>query len=173
MKLTLPVYLLLAANALVAQSKNDKQSVEQILTQIEHEWSEADVHRDAAALDKILAEDWIGIDFEGTVLTKPQALKGIRSDSGSLESTVLRDMTVRVYGNTAVVTGSDTEKGEYHGQDSSGKYLWTDVFVRRKGRWQAVSSQSTKLTAPERPKSLAALDRANKSRAAGREVRQQ
>ena len=82
-------------------------------------------------------------------------MTGIRSDSGSLESTVLRDMKVRVYGNTAVVTGTDTERGVYHGKDSSGKYLWTDVFVHRNGRWQAVSSQSTKLTAPEGPKLFA------------------
>jgi hypothetical protein len=90
----------------------------------------------------------MGIDFEGTVLTKPQALTDIGSDSASLESTVLGDMKVRLYGNTAIVTGTDTEKSEYHGKDSSGVYLWTDVFVLRNGRWQAVSSQSTKVAAP-------------------------
>lgn len=64
-----------------------------------------------SGLKPILADDWIGIDFEGTLLTKAQALVGIGSPSASLESTVLRDMKVRVYGNTAVVTGTDTEKG--------------------------------------------------------------
>ena len=147
--------LLLAATAFPGQSK--KNSVEQTLIQLEQDWSEADLHRDAAALKRILADDWIGIDFEGTVLTKPQALVGIASDSGSLASTVLRNMKVRVYGNTAVVTGTDTETGDYHGKDSSGRYQWTDVFVRRGGRWQAVSSQSTKLTAPEGPAFLAGL----------------
>ena len=43
-------------------------------------------------------------------------------------------------------TGSDTEKSTYKGKDSSGKYVWTDVFVERNGRWQAVASQSTKAT---------------------------
>ena len=157
MKPMASAYLLLAATALFGQAKSEKNSVEKVLIQMEHEWSEADVHKDAAALNRILAEDWTGIDFEGAVLSKAQALRGIRSDSASLESTVLRDMKVRVYGNTAIVTGSDTEKGEYHGQDSSGKYLWTDVFVRRNGRWQAVSSQSTKLSAPDGPKVFAKL----------------
>jgi ketosteroid isomerase-like protein len=157
MKPMVTAYLLLATTALLGQSKREKNSVEQVLIQIEHEWSQADIEKDATALNRILAEDWIGIDFEGTVLTKAQALRGIRSDSASLESTVLRDMKVRVYGNTAIVTGTDTEKGEYHGQDSSGKYLWTDVFVRRNGRWQAVSSQSTKLTRPEGPTVFAKL----------------
>jgi ketosteroid isomerase-like protein len=138
--------LLMAAIALLVSAQNDKNSVTQTLLQIEHDWSEADTHKDAAALNRILADDWMGIDFEGTLLTKPQALAGIDSGSGSLESTVLGDMKVRIYGTTAIVTGTDTEKSEYHGKDSSGKYLWTDVFVLRDGRWQAVSSQSTRVT---------------------------
>jgi hypothetical protein len=158
MKHILPLCLLLAAvTAPVGQSRSAKNSVEQILIQMEHDWSQADVKKDAAQLNRILAEDWIGIDFEGTVLTKPQAMKGISSGSASLESTVLRDMKVRVYANTAVVTGTDTEQGEYHGKDSSGKYLWTDVFVLRNGHWQAVSSQSTKFARPEGPEVLATL----------------
>src|SRR5579871_1749326 len=156
MKQIVGVCLVLAATtAMLSQAKNDKNSAEQTLIQMEHDWSQADTQKDAAALNRILAEDWIGIDFEGTVLTKPQALKGISSDAASLESTVLRDMKVRVYGNTAIVTGTDTEKGEYHGKDSSGKYLWTDVFVKRNGKWQAVSSQSTKLAPQERSTQLA------------------
>lgn len=158
MKQILPVCLLLAAaTALLGQAPSGQNSVEQTLIQMERDWSQADTQKDAAALDRILAEDWIGIDFEGTVLTKAQALKGINSDSASLESTVLGDMKVRVYGNAAIVTGTDTEKGEYHGKDSSGKYLWTDVFVLRDGRWQAVSSQSTKLATPEGSKEVAKL----------------
>lgn len=159
MKPILPLGLLLAAAvALSGQAPAAPaapNSVEQILLQLERDWSQADVHKDAAALDRILAEDWIGIDFEGTVLTKSQALEGLASDSGSLETTVLRDMKVRIYGNTAIITGTDIEKSEYHGKDSSGKYLWTDVFVFRNGLWQAVSSQSTKLAAASGPKELA------------------
>lgn len=147
--------LMLAAAAALGHAKSNPNSVEQTLIRMEQEWSEADLHQDAAALKRILADDWIGIDFEGTALNKEQALRGIASGSGSLQTTVLRDMKVRVYGNTAVVTGTDTETGDYHGKDSSGKYLWTDVFVRRNGRWQAVSSQSTRLTAEEPPSMLA------------------
>lgn len=149
--------LLTVATVVPGQSKNSRNSVEQILIQMERDWSEADIHKDAEVLKRILADDWIGIDFEGTALNKDQALHGVVSDSGSLESTVLRNMKVRVYGKTAVVTGIDTETGDYHGKDSSGRYLWTDVFVQRGGRWQAVSSQSTRLTAPEGPTFLAKL----------------
>ncbi len=161
MKPILPLCLLLAAAAALPgqtpAAPAAPNSVEQILLDLERDWSQADIHKDATALDRILAEDWIGIDFEGTVLTKAQALDGLASDSGSLETTVLRDMKVRIYGNTAIITGTDIEKSEYHGKDSSGKYLWTDVFVLRNGLWQAVSSQSTKLAAPSGPKELAKI----------------
>jgi hypothetical protein len=53
-------------------------------------------------------------------------------------------MTVRIFGSTAIVTGTNTEKSMEHGKDSSGKYIWTDVFVKQEGRWRAVASQSAK-----------------------------
>ena len=49
-------------------------------------------------------------------------------------------MKVRVFGDTAVVTASDTEESSLKGKDTSGKYVWMDVFVMRNGRWQAVAS---------------------------------
>jgi ketosteroid isomerase-like protein len=162
MKPVLLAFLLLpVTNALFAQTKISKGSVEQILMQMERDWSQADVKKDAAALKRILAEDWIGIDFEGTILTKPEVLRQIDVPSSptETESTELGEMKVRIFGNTALVSGTEIEKSQYKGKDSSGKYVWTDVFVLRNGRWQAVSSQSTKLATPEGPKVLARMER--------------
>jgi ketosteroid isomerase-like protein len=95
-------------------------------------------------LDRIVADDWTAIDFEGKTETKAQAMADLKSGSSTLQTVTLGDMKVRVFGNTAVVTGSDTEKSTYKGKDSSGKYVWMDVFVNRNGKWQAVASESTK-----------------------------
>ncbi len=56
-------------------------------------------------------------------------------------------MKVRVFGNSAVVTGSETEKSSYQGKDTSGKSAWTDVWVMRNGKWQAglASDQDRKI----------------------------
>ena len=55
-------------------------------------------------------------------------------------------MDVRVFGNIGVVQGSDTEKSSYKGKDTSGKYVWMDVFQKQKdGKWQAVRSEVTKV----------------------------
>ena len=57
------------------------------------------------------------------------------------------EMKVRVYGDTAVVTGQSTVKGMFKTQDISGKYRWTDVFVKRDGKWQIVNAQLTPVQA--------------------------
>ena len=54
-------------------------------------------------------------------------------------------MDVKVLGNVAVVQGSDTDKSSYGGKDTSGKYVWTDVYVKRGGKWQAVRSHISKV----------------------------
>src|SRR5689334_12320683 len=113
--------------------------------QIERDWTDAGLKKDVAAMDKIVADDWIGLDFQGKTVTKAQMLAELKSGTSSSSSIDLGEMKVRVFGDTAVVTGSDTEKSTYKGKDSSGKYVWTDIFVKRNGRWQPVASQSTKL----------------------------
>jgi ketosteroid isomerase-like protein len=124
------------------QEKKGKGGTEQALMQMERDWTEAALKKDAAALDKILADDWVGQGPTG-VATKAEALADLKSGDNKIESETLGDMKVRVFGDTAVVTGSDDEKSSYKGKDTSGHYLWTDVFVKRQGRWQAAASQGT------------------------------
>lgn len=121
-----------------------KATIEQTVTQMERDWGNAEIKKDYATVDKILADDWVGIDYDGKIVDKTQAMADLKSGTSTLTSEELGPMTVRVFGNTAVVTGSDAEKSTDRGKDSSGKYIWTDVFVLRNGRWQAVASQSTK-----------------------------
>jgi ketosteroid isomerase-like protein len=127
------------------KTKRGKVGIEQALMQMERDWTEAALKKDVAALDKILADDWVGQGPTG-VSTKAQSLADLKSADYKLESQTLGDMKVRVFGDTAVVTGSDDEKSSYKGTDTSGHYTWTDVFVKRQGRWQAAASQGTRIT---------------------------
>lgn len=127
------------------KTKGGKASVEQVLMQNERDGNEANVKKDGATLDKLLADDWVGQSDVG-IQTKPQALADVRSADLKIDSITLGDMKVRVFGDTAVVTGSDDEKSSYKGKDTSGHYLWTDVFVKRQGHWQLVASQATPIS---------------------------
>jgi ketosteroid isomerase-like protein len=142
--------LITSAALLVAQEKkafaNESAPVEQTLLQMERDWNQATLTKDFKTLNRIIAEDWIGVDFKGVTTTKAESIAELRAGESRNESVELGDMTVRVYGNSAVVIGSDVEKSRYQGKDSSGKYAWMDVFVKRNGRWQAVASESTKIS---------------------------
>jgi len=48
-------------------------------------------------------------------------------------------------GNVAIVTAGDVEKSSYKGKDTSGHYVWTDVYMNREGQWQVVATQGSKL----------------------------
>jgi ketosteroid isomerase-like protein len=120
----------------------DAKTVEQTLMQFERDWTDAVLKKDTAVLGKILADDWIGLGPSGTT-TKAQLLADVKSGENKIESQTLGEMKVRVFGDVAIVTGSDDEKSSYKGKDTSGHYVWTDVFVKRKGQWQAVASQGT------------------------------
>jgi len=144
--------LVTVATSLALGQMADKQEktksgagIEQALMQMERDWTEAALKKDAVALDKILADDWVAQGPTG-VSTKAEALADLKSGDYKLESQTLGDMKVRVFGDTAVVTGSDDEKSSYKGHDTSGHYTWTDVYVKRQGRWQAAASQGTRIT---------------------------
>src|SRR5665213_520318 len=117
------------------------QSVEQTLKQLEHDWSQASLKRDLATLDKIMADDWVSIDFQGRTVSKAETIASLKSGLPATQAAGIGEMKVRVFGDSAIVTGSDTEKSSVKGKDVIDKYLWTDVFVKRDGRWQAVASQ--------------------------------
>ena len=75
--------------------------------------------------------------------TKSEIVKGFQSGSFKYESRQISDLTIRVYGDTAVVTGRSNQKGMENGKDYSGDYRFTRVYVRQKGRWLTVALQAT------------------------------
>jgi len=119
-------------------------AVEEI-KKIENDWTDAQKTKNADKLTEILADNWMGVGWDGQTSDKAKALADLKSPTNSLDSIQMGPMKVRFFGNVAVVTGSDTEKSKEYGKDSSGKYVWTDVFVKQNGKWRAVASQSAKV----------------------------
>jgi ketosteroid isomerase-like protein len=117
--------------------------LEQTLMNLEREWVDALVRRDLGALERIMANDIVGVGTKGEVWSKAQLIADIKSGDYTIESANVSDMTVRVYGTTAIVTGRYTDKSKYKGHDSSVIARFVDVYLKRGGRWQAVSSQET------------------------------
>jgi len=134
--------LAFAAMAPLAAADDAKApSVSQAVQQLEKDWAAAEQAGDTDKLGQILADDWTAWDSEGKKSTKAQFVSGMKAGKMKLDSMEFGSMDVKVLGNVAVVQGSDTEKSTYDGKDSSGKYVWTDVFAKRDGKWVAVRSQ--------------------------------
>jgi len=147
---TLPIALLLAAGLtligilVVPQvSAQTSGSSEKEILKLENRWSEAVVKRDTTTLQRLFADEYLATDPLGGVSNKAQSIADIASGTFVVTSFTLDDMKVHIYGKVAVVTGSNDMKGTYSGKDISGKYRFTDVFVKRSGRWQCVATQST------------------------------
>jgi ketosteroid isomerase-like protein len=119
--------------------------VDQQLKQMEDDWQKATRTKDAALLKRIIADDWVATDDKGKALNREQYISQTTSTTDVVQSNENTDMQVRVYGNTAVVTGGLTEKGTRNGTAYLDTYKWTDVFVKRGGHWQAVVSQWAKV----------------------------
>jgi ketosteroid isomerase-like protein len=118
---------------------------EQEIKQIEIEWGDAFERRDMDALDRFMADEYILTDPLGNVRTKAESLQALRSNQVLFESTKSDNVTVKIHGDTAVVTGRSTFRGRYKGWSMSGQYQYTDVLVKRSDSWVAVSSHITAL----------------------------
>jgi ketosteroid isomerase-like protein len=120
----------------------DQETIREIID-MERQAKEASLHRDPDFPLRTLADDYVAITPLGQVKTKQETLSARRSGQLRYESMNVTDMVVRLYGDTAVVTARADVKGHQLGEDFSGPYRYTRVWVRRNGHWQTVSYQAT------------------------------
>jgi ketosteroid isomerase-like protein len=120
----------------------EQETIRQIVD-MERQAKEASLRRDADFSLRTLAEDYVAITPLGQVTTKQETISARRSGQLRYESMNVSDMVVRLYGDTAVVTARADVKGHQLGEDFSGPYRYTRVWVRRNGHWQTVSYQAT------------------------------
>jgi ketosteroid isomerase-like protein len=128
-----------ASRAFSSDQQTDT-AVKDTLVQIEHQWTDAAVKGNVVAFGRFMADEWILTYSDGTLVTKPMALADVKEGALKIESFRLDDVSVRLYGDTAIVIGMITEKSKFREKDTSGKRRFTDVFVKRDGSWQVVAS---------------------------------
>lgn len=115
------------------------------LQQLEKEWSDAGQTGDTNKVNQLLADDWVGISYDGKTFTKQALIDALKSGKMKAASVEIGPMDVKILGKVAVVQGSDVEKSSLDGKDTSGKWVWMDVFVKHGGNWVVVRSQSARV----------------------------
>lgn len=119
----------------------ETQQIKQELEKLERAWVET---ADPNVLRSIVAEDFIYTDADANVLNRQQYLDTVAKLNMTKSS--LKDFNLRVYGNFAIVL--NTWSGTYtfdNGPEVTETLRYTDVFIKRNGAWQAISSQATRV----------------------------
>ena len=147
--LLIAVLLITATPFVFGQTKrrkgNTDSGTEQELLKRNREYDEALVQEDASALDRIFADEFIYTSTTGEPINKRQQLEAIKSGDLKFEYGKSDEVRVRVYGNTAVMTGRFIAKGEYKGKVFEAPERYTAVWVKRHRRWQLVAEQGTRV----------------------------
>ena len=144
MRALIAAFLLLLTSAiLLAQNASTPSGEEGHLLALESAWNHAEQSKDARALDQLLAGTLVYIDYDGTLMNKKEYLASTLKNDVEAEQINNDGMTVRVYGNAAVVTGTYRDKGIEKGKPFLRRGRFTDTWIYDKGAWQCVASQST------------------------------
>jgi uncharacterized protein (TIGR02246 family) len=98
-------------------------------------WIDAERSGDPEALAPLLAEDFMLVGPLGFMLDKPQFLGSRRSGDLKHESFTFDEVQLRVYGDSAVAIGTQTQKSTYQGRDASGRFRVTLIPVQRQQHW--------------------------------------
>ena len=148
---TLTAFVVTCLAATLAKSIDPGSAGNEVKNQIaklEEERNQAILHGDTATLDRMTSEDYTFITLRGELRTKADILKGFQSGSFKYQSREISDLKLRVYGNTAVMTGRSTQKGVENGKDYSGDYRFTRMYVKQHDRWLTVALQTTLVEKP-------------------------
>ena len=135
----------------MGQSKNKSGdgNTDQLILRLESEGREATLRNDLGATDRLLADNWINVNPDGSVTTKARLLELLKAGSFNILSIENDEVMVRVFGDAAVVTGrSTTKRSGEGGEILTRQGRFTRVYAKSHGRWQVVSAHNTAIRQP-------------------------
>jgi ketosteroid isomerase-like protein len=129
----------------VQASRSAEGDEHQQIHAMEKRFNDARARADIATLASMLSDDWTVVHGDGTINTKAEYLADLRSGARKFSGDVKEDeVTIRIHGDTAVVSGLSDSKVEYNGQPGGGPLRFTRVYVKRDGRWMMIVSHATR-----------------------------
>jgi ketosteroid isomerase-like protein len=136
--------LLLGAvsTALVAQQTDPRETK---LLVLERMWTEAQVNRDAAALEGLVSSRFVNTEWDGEVSGKQKFLADIRDPLFKPTGLTIQDVKMNFFGNAAIVTGTYHAQGSYQGKSYDHIGRFTDTWFQEDGKWECVASHTSLL----------------------------
>jgi ketosteroid isomerase-like protein len=135
--------MLMAFVAGNAQAPVPQDARQSIIVALENAWNHAAQGKDVKALDRLLADELIYIEYNGTEMSKAQYLTSVTAPALHFDHIGSESMKVQSYGNSAVVVGIYREKGVENSKPYLRRERFVDTWISRNGVWVCVASQST------------------------------
>jgi len=140
---------MLGAVLLNAMPRGERHEVRHEIDHLEDHWRDAILNRNIAAMDTLLASDYMAITANGTLESKEETLARMRSGAVRITSIDVTDRKVRFYGATALVTSRAEVSGTTPEGELKGAYRYTRVYVRDAGGiWRIVSFEASRIREP-------------------------
>ena len=131
------------------EKPHEGEETEQVILRLENEGREATLKNDIEANNRLLADNWLNINPDGSITTKAKLLDLLKDGSFKIMSIENDEVMVRVYGEAAVVTGRSTTKRSGQGGEVVARQVrFTRVYAKSKGQWQVVSAHNTLIAKP-------------------------
>ena len=138
--------LMFGCVALAQKPPKDQATAEKYIRDSEAAWASSVATGDTSTIERILADDFVGVDPKGKVYGKAQMVADTKDAPKYFKSNTIDKVTVRFFGpDTAVAHGSETWERQ-NGQ--RGQFVWIDTWIRRKGVWQIVAAEDLIVLAP-------------------------
>ena len=110
---------------------------------LENLWNQAELKRDARALELLLANTFVYTDSDGSFMNRTQWLAHVKRGDDHYEQLGNEGQVVQLYGDAAVVTGAYRERIKLAGKTVVQRGRFTDTWVKQGGEWKCVASQAT------------------------------
>ena len=145
--MVLPSWQSSAARALAKPHRESRKTESREIEALEAQWRSALLTANASSMDKMLAEDFLGISSSGTLSDKQQYLHRISSHANQFQSIDLLDLKVRAQGTTAIATSKVHAVGSLEGHPVNGIFRYTKVYGRNPaGQWRVLSFEATRVS---------------------------
>jgi hypothetical protein len=118
-------------------------AADQLFRDLENRISHAVMTGDAAEMNKLFASDYTSVGVSGTIRSRAEVIDAYSSRKLAISAAQTEKITVRQYGDIAIVVGFITVSGKEGDTDISGRYAFTRVYKRDSSEWRAVSFQAT------------------------------
>ena len=137
------VTLVFIPTSVYAQEKSALDNDSARVLALETLWNQAEVEKDAAALNRLLADNFSFVDIDGSLQNKTEFLAGIKHPLESIETIGNESLKTRVYRDTVIVIGTYHERGTLNGKGYYHHGRFTDTWIKDGTSWMCVASQST------------------------------